>query len=117
MKDHSTKGERPGSVSLLDTGGAFGDFPDSAAVREIDDIKTRLSRMSPDVIVLNHVPAPYDSPSRAHWAKEVALFKCKEAAPGAKVISSSKADPGLLAATYRAALEYLQGRDRGELPC
>ena len=113
MKDHSTKGERPCSVSLLDTGGAFGDFPDSAAVRGIDYIKTELSRMSPAVIVLNHVPAPYDSPSRAHWAREVARMICKEVAPIAKVVLVSKADPGLLAATYRAALEYLQGRDRG----
>ena len=117
MKDHSTKGERPGSVSLLDTGGAFGDFPDSAAVHEIDDIKTRLSRMSPDVIVLNHTPWLDDPMSRQYWAKEVARTICKEVAPTAKVVLVSKADPGLLAATYRAALEYLQGRDRGELPC
>lgn len=80
MKDFTTKAERrkaiaewnrradqwrqnPDGVFTLETAAVFGS--DDPAVRaHADGIKKQLARLAPDVIVLNHRPAPDDTPAR-----------------------------------------------------
>ena len=84
-----------------------------AAVRaHADGIKKQLARLAPDVIVLNHRPAPDDTPARQARAIANALDACEKIAPNAEVYLVANIDPGEFAAAYRAALEYRRERDR-----
>ena len=80
MKDFITKAERrkaiaewnrradayrknPDGVFLFEAAGVFGS--DDPAIRaHADDMKKQLARLAPEVIVLNHRPAPTDTPAR-----------------------------------------------------
>jgi len=128
MKDFITKAERrkaiaewnrradqwrknPDGVFILETAAVFGS--DDPAVRaHADDMKKRLARLAPDVIVLNHRPAPDDTPARQARAIANALDACEKIAPDAEVYLVANIDPGEFAAAYRAALEYRATRDR-----
>lgn len=128
MKDFTTKAERrkaisewnrradqwrqnPDGVFTLETAAVFGS--DDPAVRaHADGIKKQLARLAPDVIVLNHRPAPDDTPARQARAIANALDACEKIAPNAEVYLVANIDPGEFAAAYRAALEYRAARDR-----
>ena len=128
MKDFITKAERrkaiaewnrradayrknPDGVFLFEAAGVFGS--DDPAIRaHADDMKKQLARLAPEVIVLNHRPAPTDTPARQARAIANALDACEKIAPNAKVYLVSNVDPGEFAAAYRAALEYRRARDR-----
>jgi len=128
MKDFITKAERrkaiaewnrradayrknPDGVFLFETAGVFGS--DDPAIRaHADDMKKQLARLAPEVIVLNHRPAPTDTPARQARAIANALDACEKIAPNAEVYLVSNVDPGEFAAAYRAALEYRRARDR-----
>ena len=128
MKDFITKAERrkaiakwnrradqwrenPDGVFIFEAAGVFGS--DDPAVRAIEpDIKKKLARLAPEVIVLNHRPAPDDTPARQARAIANALDACEKIAPDAEVYLVANIDPGEFAAAYRAALEYRRERDR-----
>ena len=128
MKDFITKAERrkaiaewnrradayrknPDGVFLFEAAGVFGS--DDPAIRaHADDMKKQLARLAPEVIVLNHRPAPTDTPARQARAIANALDACEKIAPNAEVYLVSNIDPGEFAAAYRAALEYRATRDR-----
>ena len=128
MKDFITKAERrkaiaewnrradayrknPDGVFLFEAAGVFGS--DDPAIRaHADDMKKQLARLAPEVIVLNHRPAPTDTPARQARAIANALDACEKIAPNAEVYLVSNVDPGEFAAAYRAALEYRRARDR-----
>ena len=128
MKDFITKAERrkaiakwnrradqwrenPDGVFIFEAAGVFGS--DDPAVRaHADDMKKKLARLAPDVIVLNHRPAPDDTPARQARVIANALDACEKIAPAAEVYLVSNIDPDEFAAAYRAALEYRRERDR-----
>ena len=103
--------KNPDGVFTLETGGVFGS-DDPAVCAHADDMKKQLARLAPDVIVLNHRPAPDDTPARQARAIANALDACEKIAPNAEVYLVANIDPGEFAAAYRAALEYRRERDR-----
>lgn len=105
MKDFTTKAERRKAIAEWNRR--------APAVRApADDMKKQLARLAPDVIVLNHRPAPGDTPARQARAIANALDACEKIAPDAEVYLVADIDPYEFAAAYRAALEYRRERDR-----
>ncbi len=93
------------NLTTIETAGIFGSKdPDVRA--KVEAVKRQIAEAAPEVIVLNHTPAPTDTPARQARAIATALDVCEEIAPNAEVYLIANGNVGQFVAAYRAALAY-----------
>ena len=99
------------NLTTIEAAGIFGsDDPNIRAHAEA--VKQQIAEAAPEVIVLNHRPAPTDTPARMARAIANALDACEKIAPKAEVYIVSDIDVGQFVAAYRAALAYREQQKR-----
>lgn len=99
------------NLTTIETAGIFGSKdPDVRA--KVAAVKKQIAEAAPEVIVLNHTPAPTDTPARQARAIATALEVCEEIAPNADVYMVQGGTVDFFVETYRDALAQ-QERDWG----